>query len=174
MHWVAAWDWLISNLCYQASEQVYLIKWPVSAHTHTHTIINNVFHILILVRWITHVSFLKKKARVTYYYCSVHELCCHIKCERRRFLYKTPSNLMVSILYLSVSYPSQFCIQTWCPACTWILDVWCRSELQLCYNQCWLIILSHLWWLLYAHSHSLLRKQTARRTAPPPSDDKWL
>ncbi len=23
-------DWLISNLCYQAIEQVYLIKWPVS------------------------------------------------------------------------------------------------------------------------------------------------
>ncbi len=23
-------DWLISNLCYQATEQVYLIKWPVS------------------------------------------------------------------------------------------------------------------------------------------------
>ncbi len=22
-------DWLISNLCYQAIEQVYLIKWPV-------------------------------------------------------------------------------------------------------------------------------------------------
>ncbi len=23
-------DWLISNLCYQAIERVYLIKWPVS------------------------------------------------------------------------------------------------------------------------------------------------
>ncbi len=23
-------DWLISNLCYQAIEQVYIIKWPVS------------------------------------------------------------------------------------------------------------------------------------------------
>ncbi len=25
-------DWLISNLCYQAIEQVYLIKWPVSIY----------------------------------------------------------------------------------------------------------------------------------------------
>ncbi len=25
-------DWLISNLCYQAIEQVYLIKWPVSVY----------------------------------------------------------------------------------------------------------------------------------------------
>ncbi len=26
-------DWLISNLCYQAIEQVHLIKWPVSVYT---------------------------------------------------------------------------------------------------------------------------------------------
>ncbi len=26
-------DWLISNLCYQAIDQVYLIKWPVSVYT---------------------------------------------------------------------------------------------------------------------------------------------
>ncbi len=26
------WDWLISNLCYQAIEQMYLIKWPVSIY----------------------------------------------------------------------------------------------------------------------------------------------
>ncbi len=26
--------WLISNLCYQAIEQVYLIKWPVSAYVY--------------------------------------------------------------------------------------------------------------------------------------------
>ncbi len=25
-------DWLISNLCYHAIEQVYLIKWPVNVH----------------------------------------------------------------------------------------------------------------------------------------------
>ncbi len=25
-------DWLISNLCYQAAEQVHLIKWPVSVY----------------------------------------------------------------------------------------------------------------------------------------------
>ncbi len=25
-------DWLISNLCYQPIEQVYLIKWPVSVY----------------------------------------------------------------------------------------------------------------------------------------------
>ncbi len=25
-------DWLISSLCYQAIEQVYLIKWPVSIY----------------------------------------------------------------------------------------------------------------------------------------------
>ncbi len=27
-------DWLIRNLCYQAIEQVYLIKWPMSAGTY--------------------------------------------------------------------------------------------------------------------------------------------
>ncbi len=29
-------DWLISNLCYQAIEQVYLIKWPVSVYFMLH------------------------------------------------------------------------------------------------------------------------------------------
>ncbi len=29
-------DWLISNLCYQAIEQVYLIKWPVSVCIYIH------------------------------------------------------------------------------------------------------------------------------------------
>ena len=34
-------DWLIRNLCYQAIEQVYLIKWPVSVYCLCHYIPDN-------------------------------------------------------------------------------------------------------------------------------------
>ncbi len=35
-------DWLISNLCYEAIEQVYLIKWPVSVYIYIYIYIYKV------------------------------------------------------------------------------------------------------------------------------------
>ncbi len=41
-------DWLISNLCYQAIEQVYLIKWPVSVYIYIYIYtLNYTFWVLI-------------------------------------------------------------------------------------------------------------------------------
>ncbi len=43
-------DWLISNVCYQAIEQVYLIKWPVGwqvKYIYIYIHINKCIHICI-------------------------------------------------------------------------------------------------------------------------------
>ncbi len=48
--------WLISNLCYQAIEQVYLIKWPVSAYVYIYIYIY-MYILLLLFYSVVEISF---------------------------------------------------------------------------------------------------------------------